>query len=168
MCEGLRKIAQRLALRPLSSSSRVASPRTEQNCFGRSSPVILRVKDLRRVPSPPAKMTPHSCSSCLDSPVTLSVPARSIMVTSFKAVWKLWIRILIRNTRADPISHGGISSFEHLRHDKSLVPNCGFPPLQIAIPYGAVDGESSDFPARPRELKLEKVVDHARNNAQVV
>src|SRR5580765_827934 len=35
---------------------------------------------------------------------------RLSMVTSFKSVWKLWIRILIRNTREDPISRGGISS----------------------------------------------------------
>ena len=107
---------------PLSFLEQGCVSEDRQYGFGRSSPVILRVKDLRRVPSPPAKMTPHSCLSCLDSPVGLSVPARSIMVTSFKAVWKLWIRILIRNTREDPISCGGISSFEHLRHDQKVEP----------------------------------------------
>src|SRR6266446_3346573 len=32
-------------------------PTREQNCFGRSSPQMSRVKFLRRVPSPPARMT---------------------------------------------------------------------------------------------------------------
>jgi len=33
--------------------------RTEQNCLGRSSPVIRRVKESNRVPSPPARIIPQ-------------------------------------------------------------------------------------------------------------
>jgi hypothetical protein len=35
----------------------VLPPMTGTNCFGRSSPVMLRVIDCKRVPSPPARMT---------------------------------------------------------------------------------------------------------------
>src|SRR6185369_7788533 len=46
---------------------------TGTNCFGRLSPVIARVIDCKRVPSPPARITAHRslmllCSFSLSSP----------------------------------------------------------------------------------------------------
>src|SRR5579862_4348209 len=50
-------------------SNKESSPNREQNCFGRSSPLTIRVRFLSRVPSPPARRTPQRlpCRAFRDS-----------------------------------------------------------------------------------------------------
>lgn len=64
------------------SSSRVRFPSTEQNCFGRSLPVIFLVRGLRRVPSPPAKMTAHSLPRPVKSSFDGEIKFRRLLVHS--------------------------------------------------------------------------------------
>ena len=52
-------VAHRALSPPLGLSSRVIPPYRRQNYLGRSSPLIKRVKDLSRTPSPPARMMPQ-------------------------------------------------------------------------------------------------------------
>ncbi len=71
------------AARSWVSSSSVPRPSTEQNCLGRSSPAIWRVRDLSRVPSPPAKMTAHSWSARCSNVFARAVSFRVLDLFSF-------------------------------------------------------------------------------------
>src|SRR5260370_15017766 len=62
------------------SFSRVSVPERAQNCFGLSSPVSFLVSGRRRLPSPPAKITPQRCERSLSTmllSLSMSDPERT-------------------------------------------------------------------------------------------
>src|SRR5260370_33874522 len=62
------------------SFSRVSVPERAQNCFGLSSPVSFLVSGRRRLPSPPAKITPQRCEQSLSTmllSLSMSDPERT-------------------------------------------------------------------------------------------
>src|SRR5260370_39082032 len=62
------------------SVSRVSVPERAQNCFGLSSPVSFLVSGTRRLPSPPAKITPQRWEQSLSTmllSLSMSDPERT-------------------------------------------------------------------------------------------
>jgi hypothetical protein len=53
-----------------------------------------------------------------------------------KTIWFMTITPLLFSARSQLRGNYGFASWSD---DSSLVPNCGFPSLQVAVPYSAVE-----------------------------